>query len=154
MARRRRIPRGDRMIKLTQPLAEGARCTRRNFCVSLASLIAAPYVIRNSDVLMPVRDRTLTLVYAIKSTEGRFPEQPLGVIHPFLGKPPKGWLPFDGRTITREQHPELFKLGSLDAWRDVRLTMSGCVPALEGTSPAMRLNKWWLADAQSVFQTG
>ena len=140
--------------------------TRRNFCAGLAGLVAAPYVIREAGVLMPVRDRSLGIVYAIKSTEGKFPlvagkkvfssgtaEGPLGMIYPFPGKPPKGWLPFDGRTITREQHPELFKLGTLDNLQDVRLTMSGCVPALEA-APPYHNGGWWLADAQARLQTG
>ena len=37
--------------------------TRRNFCASLAGLVAAPYVIRASGVLMPVADRSLATYY-------------------------------------------------------------------------------------------
>jgi hypothetical protein len=33
--------------------------TRRNFCAGLAGMMAAPYVIRNSGVLMPVGQRLL-----------------------------------------------------------------------------------------------
>ena len=44
--------------------------TRRNFCASLAGLIAAPYVIRNSSVLMPVRDRTLYATYIVTGWDG------------------------------------------------------------------------------------
>ena len=33
--------------------------TRRNFCASLVGLIAVPYVIRGSGVLMPIADRSL-----------------------------------------------------------------------------------------------
>jgi len=43
----------------------GMRCTRRNFCAGLATLVAAPYVIRNSGVLMPVRDRRLYATYFV-----------------------------------------------------------------------------------------
>jgi len=31
--------------------------TRRNFCAGLTAAICAPYVVRNSGVLMPVKDR-------------------------------------------------------------------------------------------------
>jgi hypothetical protein len=62
-------------------------------------------------------------------------EGPIGMIFPFRGKPPKGWLPFDGRTITKEQHPELFKLANWSDFGDIRLEMvEPYIPALRGTS--------------------
>ena len=39
--------------------------TRRNFYAGLAGLVAAPYLIRNSGVLMPVRDRRLYASYLV-----------------------------------------------------------------------------------------
>jgi len=44
--------------------------TRRNFCAGLAGLVAAPYVIRNSGVLMPVSDRTLYATYIVTGWDG------------------------------------------------------------------------------------
>lgn len=109
--------------------------TRRNFCASLAALVAAPYVIRNSGVLMPIRDRSFRLLYAINTNVAAlYPEPPLGSIYPFAGDPkhlPKGWLPFDGRTIQRDQYPELFAAKwnhlnsiTLGRYRDVPITQA------------------------------
>ena len=81
---------------------------RRSFLTGMAIMIAAPYVVKTSGLLMPIRDRRPKLVYAINSK--RLPcsgEDPVGVILPFSKKLPPGWLPFDGRIITREQFHSL-----------------------------------------------
>lgn len=104
--------------------------TRRNFCVALAGLVAAPYVIRNSGVLMPVRDRTLRLMYAI-NIEAEC-SLPIGVVYPFVNRIPEGWLPFDGRIIRREQHPELFKIAKWDRFSGIRLITNVGQPCYEG----------------------
>ena len=44
--------------------------TRRNFCAGLALAIAAPYVVRNSGVLMPVRERSIYATYLISGYNG------------------------------------------------------------------------------------
>jgi len=101
--------------------------TRRNFCVSLAGLVAAPYVIRNSGVLMPVRQRILPIVYAMNTNANTgyysLGHPPLGAVYPFASKPPKGWVPFTGEVIAQEQHPELFKMAGWEDFPHVQLEM-------------------------------
>ena len=116
---------------------------RRSFLTGMAIMIAAPYVVKTSGLLMPIRDRRPKLVYAINSK--RLPcsgADPVGVILPFSKKLPPGWLPFDGRIITREQYPQLFECFKEP---ELRLTMSGCIPALE-KSPQLA-GDWWMKDA-------
>jgi hypothetical protein len=54
--------------------------TRRNFGVALAGLVAAPYVVRNSGVLMPVRERLsrIPLNYIVATRDATCP----GVVRP------------------------------------------------------------------------
>ena len=59
--------------------------TRRNFCAGMAGLIAAPYVIRNSDMLMPVRQRFIRLPVRTIIAVRNLPYAPAGAKFPFIG---------------------------------------------------------------------
>ena len=75
--------------------------TRRNLCAGLALAIAAPYVVRNSGVLMPVRERwvRMPLNYIVALQNGPCPDggetvvrYPAGTILPYIGETaPEGW---------------------------------------------------------------
>ena len=93
--------------------------TRRNFCAVLAGLVAAPYVIRNSGVLMPVRDRSLYASYLVTGLDamGLHKREMLRVPIPLIAPDITGF-----HTLARMANIEWKNIRSIECTRSLEWT--------------------------------